>query len=62
LGIGAFAKCYECINLESRKSFAIKVISKKELDQDDKKEKVLSEIKIHKTLHHENIVKFDNAF
>jgi polo-like kinase 1 len=67
--LGGFAKCYEGVNIETKKLYAIKVIDKNTLQKNRAKQKVLSllfellsEIKIHKTLHHDYIVEFDSVF
>ena len=60
LGKGGFAKCYEFINTETKKITAAKVIPKKSLVKSRAKQKLISEIKIHKSLHHQNIVEEKN--
>ena len=62
LGKGGFAKCYEFINQETEHSSAAKVIPKKSLVKSRAKQKLISEIKIHKSLHHVNIVEFEHYF
>jgi len=62
LGKGGFAKCYEFIEQESQHSSAAKVIPKKTLSKSKAKQKLISEIKIHKSLHHQNIVAFERYF
>ena len=62
LGKGGFAKCYEFINQENDHSSAAKVIPKKSLVKSRAKQKLISEIKIHKSLHHPNIVAFEHYF
>ena len=62
LGKGGFAKCYEFINQETNHSSAAKVIPKKSLVKSRAKQKLISEIKIHKSLHHPNIVAFEHYF
>ena len=62
LGKGGFAKCYEFINTETKKITAAKVIPKKSLVKSRAKQKLISEIKIHKSLHHQNIVHFEHYF
>ena len=62
LGKGGFAKCYEFINQETEHSSAAKVIPKKSLVKSRAKQKLISEIKIHKSLHHPNIVAFEHYF
>ena len=62
LGKGGFAKCYEFINEENEHSSAAKIIPKKSLVKSRAKQKLISEIKIHKSLHHPNIVAFEHYF
>jgi polo-like kinase 1 len=62
LGKGGFAKCYEVTNLESKKVLAAKIIQKSSLTKSRARQKLISEIKIHKSLHHANIVSFEHVF
>ena len=62
LGKGGFARCYELFDEETHKSYAVKIIKKTSLIKSRTKQKLISEIKIHKSLHHENIVKFEHYF
>jgi polo-like kinase 1 len=62
LGKGGFAKCYEFTNMETKQITAAKVIPKKSLVKSRAKQKLISEIKIHKSLHHPNIVNFEHYF
>jgi polo-like kinase 1 len=69
LGRGGFAKCYEITNIETKKVLAAKIITKASLNRSRAKQKVphilmqlISEIKIHKSLHHQNIVQFEHVF
>ena len=62
LGKGGFAKCYEFRNLETNQITAAKVIAKSSLVKSRQKQKLISEIKIHKALHHQNIVGFEHYF
>ena len=62
LGKGGFAKCFEFINQENQHSSAAKIIPKKSLVKSRAKQKLISEIKIHKSLHHPNIVAFEHYF
>jgi len=62
LGKGGFAKCYEFTNLESKRVTAAKVIAKSSLTKSRAKQKLMSEIKIHRSLHHNNIVGFEHFF
>lgn len=62
LGKGGFAKCYEFTNMDSKKLYAAKIISKASLVKSRAKQKLITEIKIHKALHHTNIVAFEHYF
>jgi polo-like kinase 1 len=62
LGKGGFAKCYEFTNLDSKKLYAAKIITKASLVKSRAKQKLITEIKIHKALHHPNIVAFEHYF
>ena len=62
LGKGGFAKCYEFTCQENNKILAAKVVSKSNLVKSRAKQKLISEIKIHKSLHHPQIVAFEHYF
>jgi len=62
LGKGGFARCYEFVSLESKKVYAAKVVTKSSLVKSRAKQKLISEIKIHKALHHTNVVGFEHYF
>ena len=62
LGKGGFARCYELLDEETHHSLAGKVIKKSSLIKSRTKQKLISEIKIHKSINHENIVKFYHYF
>jgi len=62
LGKGGFAKCFEVTNLESKKVLAAKIIQKSSLTKSRARQKLISEIKIHKSLHQVNIVNFEHVF
>lgn len=62
LGKGGFARVYEFCSLDTRQSYAAKVIGKDTLVKARRKQKLMSEIKIHKSLNHQNIVGFDHFF
>ena len=62
LGKGGFARCYEFQNLDTKKITAAKVIAKSSLTKSRAKQKLMSEIKIHRSLHHNNIVGFEHFF
>lgn len=62
LGKGGFAKCYEFQCLNNKKIHAVKIVSKANLNKSSAKQKLKSEIKIHKSLFHKHIVKFEHVF
>ena len=62
LGKGGFARCYELLDEETHQTYAGKIIKKSSLIKSRTKQKLISEIKIHKSVHHENIVKFYHYF
>ena len=62
LGKGGFAKCYEVTNLEKYYIYAAKIIPKATLRKSRHRQKLLSEIKIHRSLNHPNIVRFEHVF
>ena len=62
LGKGGFAKCYECTNLETKKICAAKIVPKATLQKSRQRAKLLSEIKIHRSLNHPNVVHFEHVF
>ena len=62
LGKGGFARVYEFACLDNRKVYAGKVIAKSTLKKPRAKQKVMSEIKIHRSLRNEHIVGFEHFF
>ena len=62
LGKGGFARVYEFINLETKQIYAGKVIEKYSLTKARLCQKLKSEIKIHRSLDHPHIVKFEHFF
>ena len=62
LGRGGFARCYEFICQDNNKRFAAKVINKQNLTTERQKQKLRTEIKIHKSLHHNQVVAFEHNF
>ncbi|KAH6577121.1 hypothetical protein BASA60_004200 [Batrachochytrium salamandrivorans] len=61
LGEGGFARCYEVID-EQGNRFAAKVVHKPSLKSQKQRQKLVSEISIHKSLSHPCIVKFICVF
>lgn len=62
LGKGGFAKVYEFTNVDSKKVYAAKIILKSSLTKKRAKQKLISEIKIHKSLSHKHVVGFEHYF
>jgi len=62
LGKGGFAKVYIFTNLETNKPLAGKVMPKANLNRSRARQKLMTEIRLHKSLHHANIVKFEHVF
>ena len=66
LGKGGFAEVYkvkrEKNSNEESTYFALKKIDKTVLKDKDRKQRILTEIKIHRTLNHKNICKFEHSF
>ena len=62
LGKGGFAKCYEFICQDNNKIFAAKMLPLSDIKTERQKQKLLTEIKIHKSLHHQQIVAFEHYF
>src|SRR5574343_28074 len=58
LGKGGFARVYEFTCLDNKHISAAKVIPKSALSKARAKQKLMSEIKIHRALHQDNIVSF----
>ena len=58
LGKGGFAKVYEFVQQDSKVASAGKVVVKSSLTKSRAKQKLQSEIRIHKSLKHVNIVQF----
>ena len=62
LGKGGFARCYELICQDNSKTFAAKMLPLSDIKNDRQRQKLLTEIKIHKSLHHQQIVAFEHNF
>ena len=62
LGKGGFAKCYEFTCIDTKRISAAKVVVKSSLVKSRAKQKLISEIKIHKALHNTGIVGFEHYF
>ena len=62
LGKGGFAKCYEFVNQDNKVLSAAKVVQKSSLTKSRAKQKLMSEIKIHRSVSHPYVVKFEHFF
>ncbi|XP_059196694.1 serine/threonine-protein kinase PLK1 [Centropristis striata] len=62
LGKGGFAKCYEITDMETNQVFAGKIVPKSLILKQHQREKMSSEISIHKSLDHANVVGFHGFF
>ena len=62
LGKGGFAKCYELKCISNQRTYAGKIISKSNITKQSAKTKLKSEIKIHRSMCHPNVVKFEHYF
>ena len=63
LGKGGFAKVYKLTCIETNQILAGKAVLKNLINNKSRaRQKLMSEIKVHRSLHHENIVRFFNFF
>uniref|UniRef100_A0A8C0JFI9 Serine/threonine-protein kinase PLK n=1 Tax=Chelonoidis abingdonii TaxID=106734 RepID=A0A8C0JFI9_CHEAB len=62
LGKGGFARCYEMTDVNSNKTYAVKVIPHSRVAKPHQREKIINEIELHRDLHHKHIVKFSHHF
>lgn len=62
LGKGGFAKCYELTDMETKKIYAGKIVSKGLLIKQHQKDKMTQEINIHRSVTHRHIVAFVSFF
>ncbi|EGD77160.1 PLK protein kinase [Salpingoeca rosetta] len=62
LGKGGFAYCYKLTDVKTKKVYAGKIVSKATLTKHRAKEKLRSEIQIHKSLRHKHVVDFHSFF
>ncbi|AGO11255.1 AaceriACL006Wp [[Ashbya] aceris (nom. inval.)] len=61
LGEGGFARCFQMKD-DSGKVFAAKTVAKISIKSEKTRKKLLSEIQIHKSMKHPNIVQFTDCF
>ena len=62
LGKGGFAKCYELTDLDSNTVYAAKIVVKSTITKTKTRQKLMSEIKIHRSLCNPHILKFERCF
>ena len=62
LGKGGFARCYEFTSLDTRKITAAKIVPKASLLKSRQKQKLMNEIRIHRSVSHPNVVNFEHFF
>lgn len=62
LGKGGFAKCYEITDMQTNQVFAGKIVAKSMIMKQHQREKMTSEIAIHKSLDNPHIVGFHGFF
>ncbi|CAB1344080.1 unnamed protein product [Coregonus sp. 'balchen'] len=62
LGKGGFAKCYEITDMDTKEVFAGKVVPKSMILKPHQREKMTSEIAIHKSLDNPHVVGFHGFF
>uniref|UniRef100_T1J1L9 polo kinase n=1 Tax=Strigamia maritima TaxID=126957 RepID=T1J1L9_STRMM len=62
LEIGGFARVHELSDLTTSKVYAAKIIPKNRITKPHHREKIIREIELHRTLKHENIVRFQHFF
>lgn len=62
LGKGGFARCFEVTNSATGATYAAKIVEKKSLSKPKTQAKLISEIKIHSSLRHKHIVRFERFF
>ncbi|EED92780.1 predicted protein, partial [Thalassiosira pseudonana CCMP1335] len=62
LGKGGFAKVYKVTSLDTNKEYAIKIVPKANLVKSRARQKLQTEIKIHRTLKHANICEYKHFF
>ena len=55
LGQGAFATCWKCENTSTKTHVAIKIIQKVTLNDTRHKAQLMTELKIHRGIKHQNI-------
>ncbi|CAJ0953903.1 unnamed protein product [Ranitomeya imitator] len=62
LGKGGFARCYEMTEVSTNKTYAVKVIPHSRVAKPHQREKIVTEIDLHRQLYHRHVVKFSHHF
>ena len=62
LGKGGFAKCFRVTDMDTKEDWACKIIQKSSLTKQRHKQKLQSEIKIHRSISHKYVVRFEDVF
>mmetsp|Transcript_59123 Transcript_59123/g.125642 ORF Transcript_59123/g.125642 Transcript_59123/m.125642 type:complete len:907 (+) Transcript_59123:304-3024(+) len=62
LGKGGFAKVYKVTSLDTNKEYAVKIVPKANLVKSRARQKLQTEIKIHRTMKHANICEYKHFF
>jgi len=62
LGKGGFARCYEILSSRGGAPYAGKIVPKSLLTKQNQKDKMSQEIALHRSINHENVVKFYSFF
>lgn len=62
LGKGGFAKVYQLTDVYTNQKYAGKIIPKNAIRKESAKQKLISEIRIHRELRHRHVVKFESCF
>mmetsp|Transcript_23784 Transcript_23784/g.47664 ORF Transcript_23784/g.47664 Transcript_23784/m.47664 type:complete len:854 (+) Transcript_23784:275-2836(+) len=62
LGKGGFAKVYKVTSLDTNKEYAVKIVPKANLVKTRARQKLQTEIKIHRTMKHANICEYKHYF
>lgn len=62
LGKGGFANCFITENMETKRKSATKIVMKDELKSHRTRLRLANQIKLHKALHHPNVVQLYHCF
>jgi len=62
LGKGGFAKCFFVTDIDTKEDWACKIVSKKSLTEQRHVQKLQMEIKIHRSIRHKYVCRFEDVF